>query len=64
MTAATTKDRLALVTVLVRGVPHVIVDIGLRMLKPRELSAAQGFPADYIIDRTADGRRLTISEQV
>lgn len=64
MTAVTTKDRLALVTVLVRGVPHVIVDIGLRMLKPRELYAAQGFPSTYIIDRTADGRRLTNSEQV
>lgn len=64
MSTISTKDRLALVTVLVRGVPHVIVDIGLRMLKPRELYAAQGFPADYIIDRTADGRRLTISEQV
>ncbi|MBA8886112.1 DNA (cytosine-5)-methyltransferase 1 [Dokdonella fugitiva] len=54
----TTRDRLALVTVHVRGVPYVIVDIGLRMLKPHELYAAQGFPADYIIDRTADGRAI------
>jgi DNA (cytosine-5)-methyltransferase 1 len=60
----TTRDRLALVTVHVRGVPYVIVDIGLRMLKPRELYAAQGFPPDYIIDRTADGRSLTISQSV
>ncbi|WP_245546449.1 DNA cytosine methyltransferase [Frateuria aurantia] len=57
----TTRDRLALVTVTIKGTPYVIVDIGLRMLKPAELYRAQGFPADYIIDRTADGRRLSIS---
>ncbi len=33
----TTKDRLALVTVVIKGTPYVIVDIGLRMLKPHEL---------------------------
>lgn len=60
----TTRDRLALVTVHVRGVPHVIVDIGLRMLKPRELYAAQGFPPRYIIDRTADGRAISVSRSV
>lgn len=60
----TTRDRLALVTVHVRGVPYVIVDIGLRMLRPRELYAAQGFPADYIISHTADGRALTTSQAV
>jgi len=60
----TTKDRLALVTVLIRGTPYVIVDIGLRMLQPHELFRAQGFPADYIIDRTADGRRVSNSRAV
>jgi DNA (cytosine-5)-methyltransferase 1 len=60
----TTRDRLALVTVLVRGTPYVIVDIGLRMLRREELFLAQGFPADYVIDRTADGRRMTISQSV
>lgn len=60
----TTKDRLALVTVTIKGTPYVIVDIGLRMLKPHELFRAQGFPPDYIIDRTADGRRLTTSAAV
>jgi DNA (cytosine-5)-methyltransferase 1 len=60
----TTRDRLALVTVHVRGVPHLIVDITLRMLTPPELYRAQGFPPDYIIDRTADGRKLTVSQQV
>jgi DNA (cytosine-5)-methyltransferase 1 len=54
----TTKHRLALVTVHVRGTPYVIVDIGLRMLRPPELYRAQGFPTDYIIDRTADGRAI------
>jgi DNA (cytosine-5)-methyltransferase 1 len=60
----TTRDRLALVTVHVRGVPYVIVDIGLRMLRPRELYAAQGFPPDYVISHTADGRALTTSQAV
>jgi DNA (cytosine-5)-methyltransferase 1 len=60
----TTKDRLALVTVAVRGVPHVIVDIGLRMLQRHELFRAQGFPADYIIDRMACGTPLSGSRSV
>ncbi len=60
----TTRDRLALVTVTLHGTPYVIVDIGLRMLKPRALYRAQGFPADYIIDRTASGKPLTISAAV
>ncbi|WP_312327880.1 DNA cytosine methyltransferase [Stenotrophomonas sp.] len=60
----TTRDRLALVTVVIRGTPYVIVDIGLRMLKPHELFRAQGFPASYIIDRTANGTPLTTSAAV
>lgn len=60
----TTRDRLALVTVMVRGAPYVIVDIGLRMLRPHELYRAQGFPADYIIDRTADGTPITTTAAV
>jgi len=60
----TTKDRLALVTVHIKGVPHVIVDIGLRMLKPHELYRAQGFPPGYIIDRTANGTPLSTSAAV
>lgn len=62
--AITTKDRLALVTVTIRGTPYVIVDIGLRMLQRHELFRAQGFPADYIIDRTADGRAVSVSRSV
>ena len=60
----TTKDRLALVTVVVQGTPYVIVDIRLRMLKPPELFRAQGFPTNYIIDRTADGTVLKTTAQV
>lgn len=60
----TTRDRLALVTVFVQGTPYVIVDIRLRMLKPRELFNGQDFPADYIIDRGHDGRKFSISAQV
>lgn len=54
----TTRDRLALVTVTIQGTPYVVVDISLRMLRPPELYRAQGFPADYVIDRTADGRPI------
>nr|WP_189663447.1 DNA cytosine methyltransferase [Pseudomonas lurida] len=60
----TTKDRLALVTVMVQGTPYVIVDICLRMLKPAELYKAQGFPADYHITHGADGKLFTVTQQV
>lgn len=58
----TTKDRFGLVTV--HGIDYQIVDIGLRMLTPRELYRAQGFPDSYIIDRTADGSPITKTAQV
>lgn len=57
-----TRDRLGLV--MVNGEPHQIVDIGMRMLTPRELATAQGFPADYVIDRKPDGTALTKTAQV
>lgn len=58
-----TVDRFGLVTVTVEGTPYVITDIAMRMLQPRELYRAQGFPDSYIIDRGADGRKLTKAEQ-
>ncbi len=64
MATSTTKDRLALVTVWLRGTPYVIVDIQLRMLTPRELYNANGFPKTYIIDRGHDGRVFSKSTQV
>lgn len=60
----TTKDRFGLVTVAMEGEEYVIVDIGMRMLTPRELFAAQGFPPDYIIDHDADGKPMTKTAQV
>jgi DNA (cytosine-5)-methyltransferase 1 len=60
----TTKDRLGLVTVTIKGAPYVIVDICLRMLQPAELYKAQGFPADYIISHGADGKPFTKTQQV
>lgn len=58
----TAKDRFGLVTI--RGVDYQIVDIGLRMLEPRELYGCQGFPDDYIIDRDIEGKTYPRSEQV
>lgn len=58
----TTKDRFGLVTI--EGVDYQIVDIGLRMLEPRELYGCQGFPADYIIDHDYTGKTYPRSEQV
>lgn len=46
------------------GVWYYISDIGLRMLTPRELYAANGFPPDYIIERDAHGRVYSKSAQV
>lgn len=60
----TTRDRLALVTVTIKGTPYVIVDICLRMLQPAELYKAQGFPSDYIISHGADGKPFTKTQQV
>jgi DNA (cytosine-5)-methyltransferase 1 len=59
-----TKDRLGLVTVTIAGQEWVIVDIGLRMLNPKELYAAQGFPAHYRFETGADGEPMTKTAQV
>lgn len=58
----TTKDRFALVTI--HGEEYIITDIKMRMLQPRELFNAQGFPSDYIIDHDADGHPYVKSKQV
>jgi DNA (cytosine-5)-methyltransferase 1 len=62
MHAVTTKPRFALVTV--HGELYAIVDIGMRMLTPRELFRAQGFPDSYIIEFTFDGELLSKGAQV
>jgi DNA (cytosine-5)-methyltransferase 1 len=59
--------------VTINGEQYAIVDIGMRMLQPRELFRAQGFPESYVIDpfveaKTKRGkvkrRRLTKGEQI
>ena len=57
-----THDRFGLV--MVHGEPYEIADVGLRMLAPRELFNAQGFPADYVIDLECDGKPLTKTQQI
>lgn len=48
----------------ISGTTWFISDIGLRMLTPRELYAANGFPPDYIIDRDYLGNAYPKSKQV
>lgn len=58
----TSHDTFALV--MIHGTPYAIVDIGMRMLEPRELFNAQGFPEDYVIDVDAEGKPITKKSQV
>ncbi|MEQ6971257.1 DNA cytosine methyltransferase [Pectobacterium polaris] len=62
MHTVVSRDRFGLVTV--EGIDYQIVDIGMRMLQPHELYAAQGFPADYIIDHDIDGNPVSKADQV
>lgn len=63
LATVTSRDRFGLVTI--KGQDYQIVDIGLRMLQPRELFRAQGFPDTYIIgDDETQGLKLTKSAQV
>ncbi len=58
----TARDRFGLVKI--HGVDYQIVDIGLRMLEPKELYGCQGFPDDYIIDHDYTGKIYPRSGQV
>lgn len=58
----TSRDRFGLVTI--KGTEYQIVDIGLRMLSPRELYNAQGFPQDYEIEVDCNGKAYPKKEQV
>jgi DNA (cytosine-5)-methyltransferase 1 len=64
MGTVTTKDRFGLVIVTIGGIDYAIVDIGMRMLTPLELAAAQGFPPGYVLDPIVDGKPLTKTAQV
>ncbi|WP_186096957.1 DNA cytosine methyltransferase [Burkholderia gladioli] len=57
-----THDRFGLVTI--HGEDYAIVDIGMRMLTPRELARAQGFPDSYVLAPEVDGKPLSKSSQV
>ena len=46
----TCKHRFGLVTANINGEPWQVVDIGMRMLEPRELARAQGFPDSYVLE--------------
>ncbi|MBL5825395.1 DNA cytosine methyltransferase [Serratia fonticola] len=58
----TTNDRFGLVTV--EGIDYQNIDIGMRMLQPHELYAAQGFPSWYIIDQDYKGNKYAKDKQV
>ena len=62
MHTVTTKDRYGLVTVA--GEEYQIADIGLRMLAPKELFKAQGFPGSYITEWgiDANGKRINLTK--
>ncbi|MEA3534268.1 DNA cytosine methyltransferase [Rhizobium sp. CC-YZS058] len=49
-------DEREFVTLMINGQAFIIVDIGMRMLTPRELYNCQGFPADYVIDGAWDSQ--------
>lgn len=48
----------------ITGGLYFMADIGLRMLTPRELYRANGFPDDYIIDRDYTGKEYGKAKQV
>lgn len=53
-----------IILLVIAGTAYYIRDILLRMLSPRELYDAMGFPHDYIIDRDIDGREIKREDQV
>lgn len=52
------------VLVEIDGLTYAMTDIGMRMLAPRELFLAQGFPEDYVIDFEFNGKPLTKTAQI
>ncbi len=60
----TGKDRFGLVIVHVAGEPYALVDIGMRMLTPRELARAQGFPNTYMLTGTKTSQVARIGNSV
>ena len=58
------KARMGLVTVEIDGEEWAVVDIGMRMLTPRELARAQGFPEDYVLTGTKSEQIARIGNSV
>lgn len=56
------EDEILVLTI--NGTDYFISDIGLRMLTPKELYKAQGFPVDYIIEKDYTGKAYPKSHQV
>ena len=52
------------ISVTIAGTEWQITDIGMRMLEPHELYAAQGFPPDYQIRPDFHGKPMTKTAQV
>lgn len=53
-----------LIVLQVRGEWYVLADIGMRMLEPRELARCQGFPENYVLEQTAEGKPISKARQV
>ena len=64
MRTIVTKARMGLVTVTIEGRLRVVSDIGLRMLAPRELARAQGFPDSYLLTGTKTQQIARIGNSV
>lgn len=58
------KNKSKLITLTINNEDYVIIDIGMRMLSAKELFAAQGFPEDYKIDPTVNGKPMTKVAQI
>ena len=54
----------AVILFSIAGAQYFMADIGLRMLTPRELYRANGFPEEYIIDRDYTGKAYSKTKQV
>lgn len=53
-----------IILLIIQGIAYYIADITLRMLTPRELYNAMGFPPDYVIDRDYLGNEYKKDKQV
>ena len=57
-------DRSPYVPIEIEGVEHAIVDVGMRMLTPRELARAQGFPDSYVLTGTKTSQIARVGNAV